>query len=427
MGNLQPTTASGLLKAELNLMDCQLLAIARLHAVPAGNALAVDREGFAQAVTQKIDESPYITRIAADVQVLPDDAAYTIIATGPLTSPGLAHTLEQMLNHQPLYFFDAAAPIVTHESVNMDVAFLQNRYQRSMSAQGGTDEQTDEGAYINCPLDKAQYQTLREAILGAEKIPLKDFETGDTRFFESCLPIEVLAVRGEDTMRYGPFKPVGIIDPKTGKRPYAVVQLRRDNREGTLYNLVGFQTNMRWSDQKKAIQHIPGLADADIVRYGVMHRNTFLNSPHVLLPTMQLREHPRVLVAGQLTGVEGYTESIASGLMAAWTVSRLLSGQSPRALPLDTMMGALFAYITRPDVVNFQPINSNWGIMPPLETPIRDKVERHTAMAQRSLDTIKGWDGMGGIKPSLEGLMPGQADVSPVPQNEYSGLSGSRS
>lgn len=383
-GNLQTSTASGLLKAELQRLDCQLIQTAQRLAVPAGNALAVDREQFAQTITQMIDTLPQITRVSADVTELPQDADFIIVATGPLTSPGLIETMQGMLNQEQLYFFDAAAPIIMRDSINFDVAFYQNRYDKSAG-----EESAEEGSYINCPLDKDQYHALIDFILEAEKTPLKAFEEAQkTQFFESCLPIEVLASRGLDTPRYGPMKPVGILDPHTDKRPYAVVQLRQDNQEGTLYNMVGFQTNIKWGAQKEMIQMIPGLENAEVVRYGVMHRNTFFNSPQVLHPTMQLRQYPHILLAGQITGVEGYTESIASGLMASLSVIQLIQGKEPHCLPVETMTGALFHYITRSGVKQFQPINSNWGILPELPERIRDKKARNTQLASRALSAL---------------------------------------
>jgi methylenetetrahydrofolate--tRNA-(uracil-5-)-methyltransferase len=382
-GNLQLSTASGLLKAELRHLDCQLIQTAVRLSVPAGNALAVDREQFSAEITRMIYAMPQITRVAQDVTEIPQDADYVLIATGPLTSQGLTEAIQKLLNQKQLYFFDAAAPIIVKDSINFDVAFMQNRYDKSAS---GDDE---EGSYINCPLEKEEYLRLVDFILTAEKSVLKDFEQQETRFFESCLPVEVIASRGVDTLRYGPMKPVGIEDPRTGRRPYAVVQLRQDNREGTLYNMVGFQTNLKWGAQKEMMQMIPGLENAEVVRYGVMHRNTFLNSPEVLNPTMQLRQYPHILITGQLTGVEGYTECIASGLMASLTIAHLIQGQTPPMLPLETMMGALFGYITRPGVKNFQPINSNWGILPPLPEKIRDKKVRNSRLAEHALLTLK--------------------------------------
>lgn len=386
-GNLQTSTASGLLKEELRLLDCQLIQTADRIAVPAGNALAVDRERFAEAITQQVEATPQITRKALDVTELPE-VDYTLIATGPMTSAGLTETLQNLLNQKQLYFFDAAAPILTRESINFDVAFYQNRYNKGQEGEPATED----GSYINCPLNKDEYLALIDFVLNAEKTPLKSFEAESASFFESCLPVEVIASRGVDTLRFGPMKPVGILDPRTGESPHAVVQLRQDNREGTLYNMVGFQTNLKWGPQKEMIQMIPGLENADVVRYGVMHRNTFLNSPEVLLPTMQLKNHDNILIGGQLTGVEGYTESIAAGLMASLSIVHLIEGKNPTALPLDTMMGALFAYITRPDVKSFQPINSNWGILPALEGKrIRDKRQRNELLAGRALESMKSF------------------------------------
>lgn len=383
-GNLQISTATGLLKAEMAMLNCQLLQIAKNLAVPAGNALAVDRETFSQTVTERINAEPNIERINGDQTSIPTDVDYCIIATGPLTSPGLTQTLQGLLQQEQLYFFDAAAPIVVKDSIDFSKAFFQNRYDQSASE---TTEGT-EGSYINCPLDKEQYQALIQHILQAEKSELKDFEKGSTHFFESCLPIEVLASRGEDTPRFGPMKPVGIVDPNTGKRPYAVIQLRQDNAEGSLYNIVGFQTNLKWGEQKTMLSLIPGLENAEVIRYGVMHRNTFINSPQVLLPTMQLKNHPQIFIAGQLSGVEGYTESIAAGLMASLNVSECIKGKQPLSLPLDTMMGALFGYITRPEAKNFQPINSNWGILPSIEPRIKDKAKRNQQLAERAQKSL---------------------------------------
>lgn len=384
LGNLQLSTASGLLKQELRLMGCQLLEIAHRFAVPAGNALAVDRERFSEAVTEKIASMPQITRVTTNVnKIPPDEADFAIIATGPLTSPELTEAMQQLLNQEQLYFFDAAAPVIMRDSIDFDAAFFQNRHNRSQNPADA------EGSYINCPLDKLQYLALIDCLLTSEKIPQKDFEAAHANFFESCLPVEVLASRGVDTLRYGPMKPIGIQDPRTGARPYAVVQLRQDNREGTLYNMVGFQTNLKWGDQKRLIQMIPGLTEAEIVRYGVMHRNTYLNSPELLHPALHLRRFPQILIAGQLTGVEGYTESIAAGLMASLTLVQHLAHREPVVLPAECMMGALFQYITRPEAKNFQPINSNWGILPPLSTLIRDKQTRNRQLAERSLTVLK--------------------------------------
>ncbi len=386
-GNLQLTTASGLLKEELRLLECQLIQIADRLAVPAGNALAVDRDSFAAEVTRQVESSPWIHRISQAVECIPEDADYVIVATGPLTSPKMAESLQKLVRQDQLYFFDAAAPILVRDSINFDIAFYQNRYNKSSHSE----IEGDEGSYINCPLNQEEYDNLITFILEAQKTDLKAFEKENASFFESCLPIEVIASRGKDTLRFGPMKPVGITDPRTGERPYAVVQLRQDNREGTLYNMVGFQTNLKWGEQKTMIQMIPGLEHAEVVRYGVMHRNTYLNSPSLLNPTMQLREYPNILIAGQLTGVEGYTESIAAGLMASLSVYSLIKGQAPQALPGETMMGALFQYITRTEAKNFQPINSNWGILPALDKRIRDKRMRNTLLAERALESMRAF------------------------------------
>ena len=390
LGNLQTTTASGLLKAEMEQLDCELLKIAKAKAVPAGNALAVDREAFSDAVTETLMNHPLIECISEDVTCLPPADEITLIATGPLTSPGLSETLQTMLNQSHLYFFDAAAPIVTKESIDMGVAFAQDRYNKSA-------ENTEEvGHYINCPLSEDEYKSLLEYILSAECVAKKAFEE-KASFFESCLPIEELCRRGFETPRYGPMKPVGLIDPRTNKQPYAVIQLRQDNSQGTLFNIVGFQTSLKWGDQKTMIQLIPGLKAADIVRYGVMHRNTYINSPAVLHSHLQLRNHPSVFIAGQLTGVEGYTECIATGIIAAENIKRCLENQ-PFLIPSEkTMIGALLRYITRSEAQkHFQPINSNWGIIPAIlknakGEKIRDKKQRHIEMAMLALSEIQAF------------------------------------
>jgi methylenetetrahydrofolate--tRNA-(uracil-5-)-methyltransferase len=393
----QGASASGLLKEEMILLGSSLLPLAKQCSVPAGKALAVDREGFTQTVTEVVRSHPLIEFVCQDVQSIPSDTPFTIVATGPLTTVGMAETLSQLTGRERLFFFDAAAPIVSKESVNLEVAFFQDRYNKRITDTGDLAVGTQgdgEAAYLNCPLNQAEYERLVQFILEAEKIPLKSFEAeaaGKTRFFESCMPVEVIASRGTETLRFGPMKPVGIRDPRTDKTPYAVVQLRQDNAEGTLYNLVGFQTNLRWGAQKDMMALIPGLEQAEIVRYGVMHRNTYLHSPEVLKPTLQLQAHPSVFIAGQLTGTEGYTESIATGLWAALNVIRLLAKQEAVVLPPSTMLGALCHYITRTEAKGgaFQPINSNWGIMAPLVPVVKDKRQRPEAYVERSLTTLK--------------------------------------
>jgi methylenetetrahydrofolate--tRNA-(uracil-5-)-methyltransferase len=379
-------SASGLLKREMRVLGCELIEIATAHAVPAGQALAVDREAFSEAVTQRVQQHPNIEFVAGDITTLPTDVAYTLIATGPLTSPGLVEQLGQLLKRNNLYFFDAAAPIIARDSINFDIAFMADRYNKNLSSQ-------EAPSYINCPLNKEEYERLVTFINAAERTPMKAFEEQDvqkTKFFESCMPVEEIARRGPDTLRYGPLKPVGLDDPRTGRWPYAVVQLRQDNAEGTLYNMVGFQTNIKWGAQKDMIQRIPGLENAEVVRYGVMHRNTFLHSPDVLQPTLQLKEHPTVFIAGQLTGTEGYTESVATGMLAAINIARLLEGQPCLPVPAETMLGALTRYITREEArgQNFQPINSNWGILPPLPERVKDKKLRASQYISRSMDAL---------------------------------------
>jgi methylenetetrahydrofolate--tRNA-(uracil-5-)-methyltransferase len=390
----EDATASGLLKEEMTLLDCELLKIARSVSVPAGKALAVDRERFAEAVTEQIRNTRNIEFIAQNVGTIPQDGI-VLIATGPLTSPELVQSISKLLQREQLYFFDAASPIIAKDSINFEVAFYQDRYDKLH----GTEEsgKTDSaGSYINCPLEKPDYDALIRILLEGEKTELKSFEKESAQYFESCLPVEVLASRGFETLRYGPMKPVGLVDPRNGQRPYAVVQLRQDNAEGTLYNMVGFQTNLKWGAQKEMIQRIPGLEQAEVVRYGVMHRNTYIHSPEVLSPTLQLKKHPNVLFAGQLTGTEGYTESIATGLMAAININRLLTGESPHTPPRTTMLGALLHYITRPEATNqaFQPINSNWGIMPELPEGSfkrKDKKARNRLYRERSITALNQW------------------------------------
>ncbi len=409
-GSQGPQTASGLLKLELEALDCQLLQIALSISVPAGKALAVDRDRFSQAVTDRIMAEPLITFTGAEQDSLPD-ADYVLIATGPLTSPGLARTLAGLVNREQLFFFDAASPILTRDSIDFNIAFLQDRYGHERSDNAGQ-------SYINCPLNRDEYEALVDFILAAEKTEMKNFEqeaAGKTTFFESCLPVEVMASRGRETLRYGPMKPVGLIDPRTGQEPWAAVQLRQDNREGTLYNIVGFQTNIRWGPQGEMIRMIPGLENAEVVRYGVMHRNTYLHSPEVLQPTLQLKAHEHVLIGGQLTGTEGYTESIATGLVAALNIARLASGKPPVIPPPETMIGALLGYITREEAVgkSFQPINSNWGILPPPAKRIRNKQERNAFHAKRAIEAMKAFIEAEQVLPT-SGERSGRGPLLPV-------------
>lgn len=392
-------TASGLLKDEMTALDSELLKIARSVALPAGKALAVDRERFAECVTEQIQAQPNIEVIGQNVETIPEDGL-VLIATGPLTSPALTEAISKLLNREQLYFFDAASPIIAKDSIDFDVAFYQDRY--ALEKEAACEGSAPQGSYINCPLEKADYEALLNILLHGEKTELKSFEKESASYFESCLPVEVLASRGTETLRFGPMKPVGIADPRTGKRPYAVVQLRQDNAEATLYNMVGFQTNLKWGAQKEMIRLIPGLQHAEVVRYGVTHRNTFIHSPEVLLPTLQVRKEPRIFFAGQLTGTEGYTESIATGLMASINIARLANGQQPLTLPKETMLGSLLAYITRPEAIQqaFQPINSNWGILPELPEGSfkrKDKKARNKLYAQRSNESLANWITQNGL------------------------------
>jgi methylenetetrahydrofolate--tRNA-(uracil-5-)-methyltransferase len=380
LGSDLPDRAGGLLKAELRHLGSMILEAAEAARVPAGGALAVGRELFAQHVTERIENHPNITLIREEVTEIPDGP--TIIATGPLTSPAFAEALGHLIGEDYLYFYDALAPIVTRESLNMDIAFTASRYGRG-------DE--DEGDYINCPMTKEEYGRFVEALLSAERIELRDFEREDPHFFEGCLPIEVIASRGHDALAFGPMRPVGLIDPRTGRRPHAVVQLRQDDAAGTLYNLVGFQTNMRWPDQKRVLSMIPGLENADFVRFGQMHRNTFLNAPIIMLPTMQYRNRPDLFFAGQITGVEGYVGNAGTGLLAGINLARFINGQEAWILPETTMLGALAHYVCNADAKHFQPMKANFGILPAFDPPIKNKRDRYQAYSNRGLDSLKSF------------------------------------
>ncbi|MBQ1611967.1 MAG: methylenetetrahydrofolate--tRNA-(uracil(54)-C(5))-methyltransferase (FADH(2)-oxidizing) TrmFO [Alphaproteobacteria bacterium] len=376
LGAADCTNASGLLKKEMQILGGELINIAFEHSVPAGGALAIDREAFSKAVTDKINENENITVFRDEITEIPDGVV--IIASGPLTSEPLADKIKEFTKSEHLHFFDAIAPIVDVESINFDKAFYASRYDKG------------EASYINCPMNKEEYEKFYNILINAPKIELKSFEKG-AKFFESCLPIEVLASRGVDTLRFGPMKPVGLVDKRTGEKNYAVVQLRQDNSAKTLYNLVGFQTNLKWGAQKELLQSIPGLENANIVRYGVMHRNTFINSPKILNPTLETRERKGLFFAGQLTGTEGYTESIASGLLAGINAARYIKGEELLELPQETILGALTHYITNPEHTNFQPINSNWGIVPPIELPKKERKNKKLKaelFSERSLDKI---------------------------------------
>ena len=381
LGSNLPDRASGVLKNELRRLGSMLLECAETSALPAGAALAVDRELFARRVTEQIQTHPCIRVIREEATDIPD--SLTIVASGPLTSPALSQKIADLSGEQHLFFFDAIAPIVSRDSINMQVAFRASRYD-----QGGEDG----GDYINCPFTKDEYYTFVEALLGAERIELRAFEDAIRsgvkagRFFEGCLPVEIIAERGKDSLMFGPMRPTGLKDPRTGKRPYAVVQLRQDNLAGNLYNLVGFQTNLKYPEQKRVLQLIPGLENAEFVRYGQMHRNTFIASPKFLQPTLQFRGREDLFFAGQLTGVEGYMGNIATGLLAGANTARIHKGQPPLALPQTTMLGALCHYVTHADLKDFQPMKANFGILPALdETNRLGKRERAKAYADRAL------------------------------------------
>jgi len=371
--------ATGLLQNELRMLRSLLIQCAEKTAVPAGGALAVDREAFAQEVTTAIENHPYITVVREEVTQLDFDTP-TIVATGPLTSPALAEQIAQLSGQDYLYFYDAISPIVVADSIDMGIAFHANRYDRG-------DNET--GDYINCPMDEVQYTRFVDALKNAETIELRDFEREDPNFFEGCIPIEQLAKRGDNTLSFGPMRPVGIFDPHTNKRPYAVVQLRQDNLAASLYNIVGFQTNIRWGQQKEILQLIPGLENAEFIRMGQMHRNTFINSPILLNPTMQFKLQSNLYFGGQITGVEGYVGNVATGLVAAINLSRKLYGLSEWIPPLDTMLGALCHYVTHSEPKHFQPMKANFGIIPPLSTKVKDKRKRKEMYATRALQSME--------------------------------------
>ncbi|WP_242213732.1 FADH(2)-oxidizing methylenetetrahydrofolate--tRNA-(uracil(54)-C(5))-methyltransferase TrmFO [Bacillus cereus group sp. BfR-BA-01383] len=369
------TNAVGVIKEEMRLMDSVIIRAADECSVPAGGALAVDRHEFAAKVTEYVKNHPNVTVMNEEITEIPEGP--TVIATGPLTSPDLSAQLKELTGEDYFYFYDAAAPIVEKDSIDMNKVYLKSRYDKG------------EAAYLNCPMTEEEFDRFYEALIAAETVPLKEFEK--EIFFEGCMPVEVMASRGRQTLVFGPMKPVGLEDPKTGKTPYAVVQLRQDDAAGTLYNIVGFQTHLKWGPQKEVLQLIPGLENAEIVRYGVMHRNTFINSPNLLRPTYQYKQRDDLFFAGQMTGVEGYVESAASGLLAGINAARLVRGEEPVVLPPVTAMGSMANYITATNAKNFQPMNANFGLFAPLEKKIKKKVERNEAYATRALETIQNF------------------------------------
>ncbi len=388
LGSALPDRASGILMHELDQLGSMLLAEARRAAVPAGGALAVDREAFSRGVTQRLENHPTITIVREEVQAIPQGPA--VIASGPLTSHALADALRVQSGESHLYFYDALSPIVEYDSIDMSIAFRASRYGRGHAA---------EGDYINCPLDEAEYTAFVQALLDAERIPLREFEhdiqagvkAGMDSFFEGCLPIEIIADRGVQSLAFGPMRPVGLTDPHTGRRPHAVLQLRQDNLAGDLYNLVGFQTNLRFPEQRRVFRMIPGLGGARFARYGQMHRNTFVNVPKLLEPSLLWRGRSDLFLAGQITGVEGYLGNIATGLLAGRNLAQSVLGGAPLVLPRTTMLGALCHYVTHADPSQFQPMKANLGLLPPLaladrKLNRRERAQAHTERAHRALE-----------------------------------------
>jgi methylenetetrahydrofolate--tRNA-(uracil-5-)-methyltransferase len=368
------TNAVGVLKEEMRQIGSLILSSADRNAVPAGGALAVDRDGFSGDVTRLLREHPLIEVRNEELESIPEDGI-VVIATGPLTAPSLSRSIQLLLGEEYFYFYDAAAPIIEKDSIDMSKVYLASRYDKG------------EAAYLNCPMTEEEFNTFYDALITAEKAELKEFEK--EVYFEGCMPIEVMASRGRQTVLFGPMKPVGLINPHTGKLPYAVIQLRQDNAAGTLYNMVGFQTHLKWGEQKRVFSLIPGLENAEFVRFGVMHRNTFINSPSLLKSTYQFKARDTLFFAGQMTGVEGYVESAASGLIAGLNAGRLARGLEPLELPADTTLGSMAHYITTADFKHFQPMNANFGLFPPLEKRMKSKRDKNDAIANRALASIE--------------------------------------
>jgi methylenetetrahydrofolate--tRNA-(uracil-5-)-methyltransferase len=386
-GAMSSDRAAGLLHEELRRLSSQIIHTADKHSVPAGGALAVDRSVFSSELTTTLANHPLIELRREEIESIPPEGI-VVLATGPLTSPELTEDLQRFTGMEYLSFFDAASPIIVGESIDRNIAFLASRYDKG------------EAAYLNCPLNKEQYLHFQQKLARAEQAPLKDFDRETARFFEGCLPIEELAQRGEDTMRYGPLKPIGLFDARNGDfrapenkslRPYAVVQLRQEDKAGQLWNMVGFQTNLRWGEQARVFRLIPGLENAEFVRMGVMHRNTFINSPQLLHPTLQFKTRHTLLAAGQLIGTEGYTAAAAGGWLAGTNAARLALGEAPVTLPPTTMIGALFEFISSADAKHFQPMPPNFGIIPQLPTKIRNKQERYGKYRDLALSNLETW------------------------------------
>jgi len=368
------TNAVGVLKEEMRILDSIIISSADQHAVPAGGALAVDREGFSAEVTNRLRNHPLIEVKNEEVTKIPEDGI-VVIATGPLTAEALSNEIKGLLGEEYFYFYDAAAPIIEKDSIDMSKVYLASRYDKG------------EAAYLNCPMTEEEFNAFYDALITAEVAQLKEFEK--EIYFEGCMPIEVMATRGKQTILFGPMKPVGLVNPHTGKIPHAVIQLRQDNAAGTLYNMVGFQTHLKWGEQKRVFQMIPGLENAEFVRYGVMHRNTFINSPSLLKATYQTKKRENLFFAGQMTGVEGYVESAASGLIAGINAAKLAKGEALVEVPKETALGSMAHYITTADFKHFQPMNANFGLFPPLENKIRNKKEKNEAIANRALAQIE--------------------------------------
>lgn len=373
----RPDSAAGLLKNEMEMLGSVTVKCAKATAVPAGGALAVNRDDFSDMVTQLIENEPLIEIIREEITEIPREGI-VIVAAGPLASDGISEDIKSLCDEN-LSFYDAAAPIVSAESIDMESAFCQSRYDN-----GGEDD------YINCPMNKEEYEKFYNELINAESVILHDFEKGK-EIYEGCMPIEVMAKRGENTIRFGPMKPVGLKDPRTGHRPWAVLQLRKENKEGSLYNLVGFQTNLKFPEQKRVFSLIPALKNAEFIRYGVMHRNSFINSPKVLTHFFNMKEHPDIFFAGQITGVEGYMESAAAGIIAGINAVRRYLGEEMIFLPEDTMLGALSRYIENPQTKNYQPMGAAIGLLPPLPEKIRDKKERYKKICDKAISSLSAY------------------------------------
>ncbi len=384
LGSMLPHKAPGLLKAELRGLGSMILGCAAQTAVPAGSSLAVDRDKFAELVTTRVEAHPNIELIREEVTAVPQGP--TIIASGPLTSSALTASISELTGEEYLYFYDAVSPIVDSDTIDTSIAFRQSRH----------DEGQEEGDYINCPMTKEEYERFCDALLAAETITLKQFEQEDPHFFEGCMPIEVMASRGRKALAFGPMRPVGLIDPRSGKRPYAVVQLRQDNLIGSLYNIVGFQTNLKWGEQKRVLRLIPGLENAEFLRYGMMHRNTYINAPRLLQPTLQYRGRTDLFFAGQITGVEGYMGNAATGLVAGLNAARLLKGQMPVIFPTNTMLGALCHYVTHASIKDFQPMKANFGLFPQPQNNMA-KSDRYRWYSERALTAMRRFTRHNGI------------------------------